>query len=111
MINVLRGEMSLVGPRPCLDWEAEMFPEEFSPRFTVRPGLTGLWQVSGRSSLALDMLPARCPLRPQPLTAVGPGNPAAHRARPAAQRRALTTGSVEPIRVQPLWGYPAVGKP
>jgi lipopolysaccharide/colanic/teichoic acid biosynthesis glycosyltransferase len=57
LFNVLRGEMTLVGPRPCLDWEAEMFPEEFAPRFTVRPGLTGLWQVSGRSALGtLDML-------------------------------------------------------
>jgi lipopolysaccharide/colanic/teichoic acid biosynthesis glycosyltransferase len=57
LLNVLRGEMTLVGPRPCLDWEAEMFPEEFAPRFTVRPGLTGLWQVSGRSTLGtLEML-------------------------------------------------------
>ena len=57
LLNVLRGDMTLVGPRPCLDWEAEMFPPEFAPRFTVRPGLTGLWQVSGRSQLGtLDML-------------------------------------------------------
>lgn len=57
LINVLRGDMTLVGPRPCLDWEAEMFPPEFAPRFSVRPGLTGLWQVSGRSALGtLDML-------------------------------------------------------
>lgn len=57
LINVLRGHMTLVGPRPCLDWEAEMFPPEFAPRFSVRPGLTGLWQVSGRSALGtLDML-------------------------------------------------------
>jgi lipopolysaccharide/colanic/teichoic acid biosynthesis glycosyltransferase len=57
LINVLRGDMTLVGPRPCLDWEAEMFPPEFAPRFNVRPGLTGLWQVSGRSTLGtLDML-------------------------------------------------------
>jgi lipopolysaccharide/colanic/teichoic acid biosynthesis glycosyltransferase len=57
LINVLRGDMTLVGPRPCLDWEAEMFPPEFAPRFAVRPGLTGLWQVSGRSALGtLDML-------------------------------------------------------
>jgi len=57
LLNVLRGDMTLVGPRPCLDWEAEMFPREFAPRFTVRPGLTGLWQVSGRSALGtLDML-------------------------------------------------------
>jgi lipopolysaccharide/colanic/teichoic acid biosynthesis glycosyltransferase len=51
LLNVLRGDMTLVGPRPCLSWEAEMFPEEFEP------GLTGLWQVSGRSTLGtLDML-------------------------------------------------------
>jgi lipopolysaccharide/colanic/teichoic acid biosynthesis glycosyltransferase len=57
LLNVLRGDMTLVGPRPCLDWEAAMFPPEYLPRFTVRPGLTGLWQVSGRSMLGtLDML-------------------------------------------------------
>jgi lipopolysaccharide/colanic/teichoic acid biosynthesis glycosyltransferase len=57
LLNVLRGDMTLVGPRPCLSWEAEMFPEEFEPRFSVPPGLTGLWQVSGRSTLGtLDML-------------------------------------------------------
>jgi lipopolysaccharide/colanic/teichoic acid biosynthesis glycosyltransferase len=49
--NVLRGDMSLVGPRPCLPWEADMFPARYAERFTVRPGLTGLWQVRGRSSL------------------------------------------------------------
>jgi lipopolysaccharide/colanic/teichoic acid biosynthesis glycosyltransferase len=57
LINVLRGEMSLVGPRPCLPWEAELFPAEFAGRFAVRPGMTGLWQVSGRSTVGtLDML-------------------------------------------------------
>jgi lipopolysaccharide/colanic/teichoic acid biosynthesis glycosyltransferase len=57
MANVLRGEMSLVGPRPCLQWEAEMFPAEFADRFSVPPGLTGLWQVCGRSTVGtLDML-------------------------------------------------------
>ena len=57
LLNVLRGEMSLVGPRPCLPWEAEMFPAEFAGRFAVRPGLTGLWQVGGRSTVGtLDML-------------------------------------------------------
>jgi lipopolysaccharide/colanic/teichoic acid biosynthesis glycosyltransferase len=57
LINVLRGDMTLVGPRPCLKWEAEMFPSEFDERFAVRPGMTGLWQVSGRSTMGtLDML-------------------------------------------------------
>jgi lipopolysaccharide/colanic/teichoic acid biosynthesis glycosyltransferase len=57
LINVLLGEMSLVGPRPCLEWEARMFPAEFGERFAVKPGLTGLWQVSGRSTVStLEML-------------------------------------------------------
>jgi|SRR5882757_9204196 len=57
LINVLIGDMSLVGPRPCLQWEAMMFPAEFQPRFSVRPGITGLWQVSGRSAMGtLEML-------------------------------------------------------
>jgi len=49
--NVVRGEMSLVGPRPVLGWEADLFPPEAERRFAARPGLTGLWQVSGRSTL------------------------------------------------------------
>lgn len=57
LLNVLRGSMSLVGPRPCLPWEAEMFPREYDDRFGVRPGLTGEWQVSGRSTMGtLQML-------------------------------------------------------
>lgn len=57
LINVVLGDMSLVGPRPCLDWEARMFPAEFRPRFLVRPGITGLWQISGRSAMGtLEML-------------------------------------------------------
>jgi lipopolysaccharide/colanic/teichoic acid biosynthesis glycosyltransferase len=53
LYNVLRGEMSLVGPRPVLPWEAEMFGGQHQRRFAVRPGLTGLWQVSGRSRLSM----------------------------------------------------------
>jgi lipopolysaccharide/colanic/teichoic acid biosynthesis glycosyltransferase len=57
LVNVLLGDMTLVGPRPCLEWEAEMFPRDFDERFVVRPGLTGLWQISGRSAVGtLDML-------------------------------------------------------
>lgn len=51
--NVLRGEMSLVGPRPMLAWEAELFSEAGHPRFHVLPGMTGLWQVSGRHRLPM----------------------------------------------------------
>jgi exopolysaccharide biosynthesis polyprenyl glycosylphosphotransferase len=51
LINILRGEMSLVGPRPPLPSEVEQFGVEMSRRLVVKPGLTGLWQVSGRSDL------------------------------------------------------------
>jgi len=49
LINVLRGEMSLVGPRPIVDGEIEKYGESFGLYTQVVPGLTGLWQVSGRN--------------------------------------------------------------
>ncbi len=52
--NVLRGQMSLVGPRPPLPREVAQYQEDASRRLRVRPGLTGLWQVSGRSDLSWD---------------------------------------------------------
>jgi Undecaprenyl-phosphate galactose phosphotransferase WbaP len=48
-INVLRGEMSLIGPRPIVDNEIQKYGEDFHRIFSIKPGLTGLWQVSGRS--------------------------------------------------------------
>lgn len=57
LINVLRGEMSLVGPRPHTPDEVEKFPAKYSSRHDLPPGITGLWQVSGRNRLsALAML-------------------------------------------------------
>lgn len=49
--NVLRGDMSLVGPRPPLPGEVDVYEDEVHRRLRVKPGLTGLWQVSGRSDL------------------------------------------------------------
>ncbi len=54
LFNVLRGDMSLVGPRPPLLSEVDHYADDVRRRLLVRPGLTGLWQVSGRSSLSWD---------------------------------------------------------
>jgi lipopolysaccharide/colanic/teichoic acid biosynthesis glycosyltransferase len=54
LINVLRGEMSLVGPRPALAWEVALYQRHHHERFRVKPGITGLWQVSGRSRLTMN---------------------------------------------------------
>jgi Undecaprenyl-phosphate galactose phosphotransferase WbaP len=54
LINVLRGEMSLVGPRPYLPDEVKKVGEEINICFSVSPGITGLWQVSGRSNTSYD---------------------------------------------------------
>jgi lipopolysaccharide/colanic/teichoic acid biosynthesis glycosyltransferase len=53
LLNIVRGEMALVGPRPVLPWEAALFDPRYQARFSVRPGLTGLWQVSGRARLTM----------------------------------------------------------
>ncbi|MGQ4544299.1 sugar transferase [Dermabacteraceae bacterium P13088] len=54
LINVLRGEMSLVGPRPALPKEVALYDDIARRRLSVRPGMTGLWQVSGRSDLSWE---------------------------------------------------------
>ena len=53
-INVFKGEMSLVGPRPPLKYELDHYKEWHKQRLAVKPGLTGLWQVSGRSTVPFD---------------------------------------------------------
>jgi lipopolysaccharide/colanic/teichoic acid biosynthesis glycosyltransferase len=53
LVNVVRGEMALVGPRPSLPWEHDLFPVAARARCDVSPGITGLWQVSGRNRLDL----------------------------------------------------------
>jgi lipopolysaccharide/colanic/teichoic acid biosynthesis glycosyltransferase len=62
LLNVLRGDMSLVGPRPCLPYEYEHYLPRHRRRCETVPGLTGLWQVSGKNNttfeemIALDVL-------------------------------------------------------
>jgi lipopolysaccharide/colanic/teichoic acid biosynthesis glycosyltransferase len=57
MLNVLKGDMSLVGPRPCLPYEWENYAVWHKRRLTVTPGCTGLWQVLGRSEVGFrDMV-------------------------------------------------------
>ncbi|MGD1048707.1 MAG: sugar transferase [Candidatus Krumholzibacteriaceae bacterium] len=53
-INILKGEMTIVGPRPPLQYELEYYEEWHKLRLEVKPGLTGLWQVSGRSSVPFN---------------------------------------------------------
>ena len=52
LINVLRRDMSLVGPRPIVENEVHLYGENIAQYYAIRPGLTGLWQISGRSSIS-----------------------------------------------------------
>jgi exopolysaccharide biosynthesis polyprenyl glycosylphosphotransferase len=54
IFNVIKGEMSIVGPRPPVPYEVAMYREHHMLRLSIRPGITGLWQVSGRNSVSFD---------------------------------------------------------
>jgi len=56
LINVLRGEMSIVGPRPCLRYEYDSYKPWQKQRFNSLPGLTGLWQVSGKNKTTFEQM-------------------------------------------------------
>jgi len=54
IINVLKADMSLVGPRPCLPYEYDVYKDWHKKRLSIRPGITGLWQVAGRSAVTFE---------------------------------------------------------
>ena len=56
ILNVLKGEMSIVGPRPALPEEVAAYPARAMGRLAVKPGLTGIWQVSGRAEVSFDKM-------------------------------------------------------
>jgi exopolysaccharide production protein ExoY len=56
LFNVLRGDMSLVGPRPCVPYEYENYAPHHRQRFEAAPGLTGLWQVSGKNRTTFEQM-------------------------------------------------------
>ena len=56
IINVLRGEMSIVGPRPALPGEVAKYPSRAFGRLAVKPGITGIWQVSGRADVGFEKM-------------------------------------------------------
>ena len=56
LFNVLRGDMSLVGPRPPIQYEVDAYKDWHMKRLYIRPGITGLWQVSGRNRLSFDQM-------------------------------------------------------
>lgn len=56
IVNVLKGDMSVVGPRPALQEEVAAYPKRALGRLAIKPGLTGLWQVSGRADIGFDQM-------------------------------------------------------
>ena len=54
LINVILGQMSLIGPRPCLPYEFDVYQDWYKKRAAIRPGVTGIWQVAGRSEVAFE---------------------------------------------------------
>ena len=54
MINVLKGEMSFIGPRPIVKSEIKKYGNDFEKAFSIKPGISGLWQVSGRNKLSYE---------------------------------------------------------
>ena len=100
LLNVVRGEMSLVGPRPVVPDELALYGEAKIYYLQVRPGLTGLWQISGRNDLDYDRrVVARRLVRAQLDLVVRHPDPLPHpRRRPRQRQRRLLRGATPPLR-------------
>ena len=107
LVNVVRGEMSLVGPRPPLAAEVDRYEDDVRRRLAVKPGLTGLWQISGpvRPLLGRDG-PAGPAVRRQLVVGPGPEDPLADQPGSALPLRRLLTRDQCPAQ-NAAWG-PAV---
>ena len=98
LFNVLAGQMSLVGPRPIVYQEIARYGAKIADYYTCRPGITGLWQVSGRNDVSLrPARGARLALRPAVVVRPRPADPGADRPRRRAARRRLL-GGPPPVR-------------
>jgi len=75
LFNVLRGEMSMVGPRPCLPYEADEYLRWQVRRFDSVPGMTGLWQVMGKNRTTFKDDTPRHQLLPEPFLVAGSQDP------------------------------------
>ena len=77
LINVLKGDMSLVGPRPCIPYETKIFEPHHLERFSMPQGITGLWQVTASANCTYGEAPRHgCRLRPRLVARTRPPTPA-----------------------------------
>ena len=109
LINVLRGDMSLVGPRPCLAYETALFEPHHFDRFLVPAGMTGLWQVSARANATFrEALDLDAAVRAELVARAGRAPPRAHadRGAPGQGGDVVSDGRVVRIGVVGLgyWG-------
>ena len=103
LLNVLRGQMSLVGPRPLIPSEDLRVEDWGRDRLSLRPGMTGLWQVLGRSEIPFgEMVQARLPLCDQLVSVVRPAAALWHRAGDVEGREGSVLTCGAPLQISPL---------
>jgi lipopolysaccharide/colanic/teichoic acid biosynthesis glycosyltransferase len=108
LINVVRGEMSWVGPRPCTPFEMQRYESQQMERFTALPGLTGLWQVRGKNrttfarmiELDIEYARSQSPIQDLKILALTPITLAMQLVEAVASRRQATVSLDSPATVQ-----------